>query len=208
MTQSERAAFADQVNVSRETLERLDIYADLLERWTGKINLVSKGTLGELWTRHFLDSAQLLDLAPQGKAWADLGSGGGFPGAVVAVIAAELRPRMRVTLVEADQRKAAFLRTILRETGVMGRVLASRIESLEPLGADILSARALASLDHLLGYAQRHLKPSGRALFMKGEKAEEEIAEALERWRFDCERYVSKTDKDAVILSIGDIERV
>lgn len=208
MTQSGRAAFADQGNVSRETLERLDTYADLLERWTSKINLVSKNTLTQLWTRHFLDSAQLLELAPEGNTWVDLGSGGGFPGAVVAVIGAELRPEMSVTLIEADQRKAAFLRTVLRETGIRGRVIASRIENLEPLGADILSARALAPLDQLLGFAERHLAQRGRAVFMKGEKADEEIAEALERWRFDCERYVSKTDKDAVILSIGDIERV
>ena len=128
MINDPRSDFAAQSNVSRETLERLDVYADLLRRWTRKINLVSKGSLEGLWTRHFLDSAQLLTLAPESSvSWADLGSGGGFPGAVVAVLAAETRPDLKVTLVESDQRKAVFLRTVLRETGVAGDVLTARI---------------------------------------------------------------------------------
>ncbi len=203
-----RAEFATATNVSRETLRRLDIYADLLSRWTAKINLVAPTTLEALWRRHFLDSAQLLSLAPGGNKWADLGSGGGFPGAVIAIIAAEQRPGLQVTLVESDQRKAAFLRNVARETATPMVVKCDRVKNLEPLDADILSARALAPLRTLLGMAHLHLAPTGRALFPKGKKAGEEIAEALEHWRFDCERYDSKTDDEAVILSIGDIERV
>ncbi len=203
-----RSEFADKMNVSRETLARLDLYADLLQRWTKKINLVSSSTLDALWTRHFLDSAQLFKVAPKGGTWVDLGSGGGFPGAVVAVLAADSQSDLKVTLVESDQRKAAFLRTVLREMGVSACVLADRVERLEPMNADVLSARALASLEVLLGFAERHLVPTGRAVFPKGEKARDEIRDALEHWRFDCETYNSKTDPEAVILSIGDIQRV
>ncbi len=159
MKNNARAEFVEQTNVSRETLQRLDVYADLLRRWTCKINLISKSSLDVLWERHFLDSAQLLTFAPStARIWVDLGSGGGFPGAVVAVLAAEMRPDLRVTLVEADQRKAVFLRTLLRETGVAGDVLAKRIEELPPLCADILSARALASLSDLLEFGHNTLR--------------------------------------------------
>lgn len=203
-----RAEFAAKTNVSRETLQRLDIYAELLRKWTSKINLVAASTLDSLWLRHFLDSAQAFGLAPEGQHWVDLGSGGGFPGVVIAVMAQDMRPELRVTLVEADQRKATFLRNVLRETGAEGTVVARRVEEIEPLQASILSARALAPLEDLLLFSERHLAKDGCALFLKGKKAKKEVALALERWRFDCETHASKTDKDAVILKIGDIERV
>lgn len=208
MKNDTRAWAVDQLNVSRETLERLDIYASLLERWTQKINLVSAQTVEQLWTRHFLDSAQLLDMAPSASKWVDLGSGGGFPGAVVAVLSVEKRPGLDVSMIEADQRKAAFLRAVLRETGVAATVIAERIEDVPPLKADVLSARALAPLPKLLEFASLHLANDGRALFLKGQKADAEVRDALERWRFDCETYTSKTDPEAVVLSIGDIQRV
>ncbi|AZQ69447.1 16S rRNA (guanine(527)-N(7))-methyltransferase RsmG [Silicimonas algicola] len=196
-------------NVSRETYLRLSIYENLLQKWTARINLVGSGTLADVWQRHFVDSAQLWKLGPDGgKVWADLGSGGGFPGAVIAIIAAEACPEMRVTLIESDQRKAAFLRAVARETGVAFNVAAHRIEEIDPLNADIISARALGSLDKLLEYAKRHMAPGGTALFMKGAKADDEIATALDRWKFRCEKTVSATDPAAVILKIGDIERV
>jgi len=195
-------------NVSRETYERLSIYENLLQKWTARINLVASGTLPDVWKRHFADSAQLWKIGQDGsQAWADLGSGGGFPGAVIAIIAAEARPDMIVTLVESDQRKAVFLRTVARETGVALNVIAGRIEEIDPLNADVISARALGSLDELLKYAMRHLASDGIALFMKGAKADEEIATALDRWRFRCEKIASITDPTAVILKIGDIER-
>ena len=200
--------FQSRTHVSRETLERLEVYASLVERWTKRINLISPNTLSDLWTRHFLDSAQLLKAAPKSaRSWVDLGSGAGFPGAVVAILTADA-PGPKVTLVESDQRKAAFLRAVSRETGVGFSVICRRIEDIDPLRADIVSARALAPLDKLLGYAERHLAPGGRALFPKGQKAGQEVAEALEHWRFDCESHPSETDPEAVILSIGDIERV
>jgi 16S rRNA (guanine527-N7)-methyltransferase len=203
----ERAGFLAQVDVSRETLARLDTYAALLTKWNPAINLVAPSTLGQLWTRHFLDSAQVLEIAPDGQSWLDIGTGGGFPGLIVAILAAEKRPDLRVTCIESDLRKATFLRTVARETGVEVEVISKRIEQVEPLGADILSARALASLTQLLGFAERHLSPDGRALFLKGANHASEVKEALEMWSFQADTYSSKTSSEAVILSLGDIHR-
>lgn len=204
-----QGVFAAEVDVSRETSERLALYAALLEKWNPAINLVSRGTLANLWSRHFLDSAQIFELRPVDAGhWADLGSGGGFPGLVVAILAAEVAPDLRFTLVESDQRKATFLRTVLRETGVSADVRAERIETLAPLGADILSARALAPLTRLLDYASRHLSPAGRALFLKGATHAQEVDDALAHWRFDVQKFPSRTEPDSVILKIGGIARV
>lgn len=196
-------------DVSRETLDRLAIYHDLLLKWGTRINLVSRGTLDDAWSRHFVDSAQVFELAPpDARTWADLGSGAGFPGLVVAILAADLRPALRVRLIEADQRKAAFLRTVCRETGVSADIVAERIESATPSEADVVSARALAPLAPLLAMAERHLRPGGVCLFPKGARYRDEVAEALETYTFDCENYPSKTDAESVILKIGDIGRV
>lgn len=196
-------------DVSRETAGRLAEYAALLRAWNPKINLVSKQTLADLETRHLADSAQLLALAPaEATTWADLGSGGGFPGLVVAILAAEQRPALRVTLVESDQRKAVFLRAVAQRTAVPVTVLAERIESVPPLKSDVLSARALAPLTSLLDHAHRHLRAGGTALFPKGANWRVEVDEALERWRFRCENLPSATSPEGAILRIGDIHRV
>ncbi|WP_010141502.1 16S rRNA (guanine(527)-N(7))-methyltransferase RsmG [Oceanicola sp. S124] len=195
-------------NVSRETLERLDTYAALLEKWNPRINLVARSTIPELWTRHLLDSTQVLAQAGAFQHWVDLGSGGGFPGLVVAILAAESHSDARFTLIESDQRKCAFLRQVARECGLKPTILAERIESVAHQGADILSARALASLDQLLGFAELHLKSDGTALFPKGARWKEEVAAAESHWRFHCEPVRSTTESEAVILKIGGIERV
>lgn len=206
---SDRPDLVRELDVSRETFERLEAYVALLMKWNSKINLVSSSNLDNVWIRHVLDSAQALDIAPtEATRWSDFGSGGGFPGAVVAIIAAEKRPHLQVTLVESDQRKAAFLRTVARTVGIKMRVIATRIEALEPLHADIVSARALAPLRELLALTKPHLTSGGAAIFLKGAGASQEVEVALETWRFDCEAFSSKTDADAVILKIGGIERV
>ncbi|MBN9886087.1 16S rRNA (guanine(527)-N(7))-methyltransferase RsmG [Salipiger abyssi] len=197
------------LDVSRETLDRLTHLSALLEKWSSKINLVSRATLEDLWTRHIVDSAQIFQ-SPRHHTglWADLGSGGGFPGLVIAILAEELAPELDVTLVESDQRKAVFLRTALRETGVSGRVLVGRIEEIPPLKANILSARALADLPTLLSFTDRHLSPSGQALFLKGANWKKEVAAAGESWKFSCERRTSITDPNAVVLTIGALTHV
>ena len=190
--------------VSRETLPRLEAFATLLERWSAKINLVAPSTLGDVWTRHILDSAQLIGLARKGaKTWCDIGSGAGFPGLIVAIC----RPELDVTLIEADQRKAAFLRAAIREAGVSAKVVAERSEAVDPCQADIVSARAFAPLHDLLEHVSRHLAQGGQALLLKGQRADEEIIRALESWRFDCEKHPSHSDPTGVVLEIRNIER-
>lgn len=197
------------MDVSRETEERLRQYLDLLEIWTARINLVSKASLADGWRRHIVDSAQLLHHAPEGWThWVDLGSGGGLPGVVIAILAHDAAPGRQITLVESDARKAAFLRTALRETGVTAEVIAMRIEDVPPLGADVLSARALAPLPRLLELSAPHMSPGAVALFPKGRNAETELKDALDRWSFACEKLSSETDPESAILKIGDLERV
>lgn len=202
-------AFRSRFDVSRETVGRLETYRSLLARWNPRINLVARSTLDKVWDRHFTDSAQLFALRPDGaRHWADLGSGGGFPGLVIAILAAEGAPDLRVTLVESDQRKCAFLATVLRETGVSATILAQRIESVPPLGADVVSARALAPLETLVGYARRHLAPGGRALFLKGESLAAELDIARRSWRFSQETVPSLTDPSAAVVVMKDIANV
>jgi len=202
-------AFFERYDVSRETIVRLEKLEAVLRKWNPAINLVSPQTLDQIWTRHFLDSAQLLDIIPQPpQHWADLGSGGGFPGLVVCLLAAEKFPQMKTTLVESDKRKAAFLLTALRELGLKAEVLAARIEALPPLGADVLSARALAPLEQLLSFAERHLGPEGIAVFPKGNRWREEVALAQKTWSFSYEPKPSATDPDSVVLIIKGLQRV
>lgn len=201
--------FQKATNVSRETLERLEKYAELLLKWNPAINLVSKSTLKDLWSRHMLDSAQIFSLAPKtATRWVDLGSGGGFPGLVVAAMAKESRPDLCVTLVESDQRKAAFLRTVSRELALDTQILSQRIEDLTEISADVVSARALAGLPRLLSWSETLLRPGGVCLFPKGATVEKEIQEALASWSFVAEKFPSRTDSNATILRIGEFRRV
>lgn len=195
-------------DVSRETKERLSHYAALLEKWNPRINLVSRASLSDLATRHFEDSAQLHDLAAHPVAhWADIGSGGGFPGLVIAILARETGSPAHMTLVESDARKSAFLRTVIRQTDIAATVRTARIEETEPLGADILSARALADLPTLLGFANRHLGPGGTALFPKGATWQQELSDAQSKWQFSHSVDKSRTDPAAVILRVTGVSR-
>jgi len=200
---------AEDLNVSRETFEALRVYADLLEKWNPKINLVSRASLSELWTRHIMDSAQLMSLAPNPcKTWVDLGSGGGFPGLVIAIMALESGSPKEVILIESDARKCAFLRTVIRETGAKATVMNQRIEKTDPLNADVLTARALADLADLLGFADRHLAADGTALFPKGVQWEKELSDAQSLWNFNYRVDTSLTEVGPVILSVTGVSRV
>lgn len=193
-------------DVSRETLDHLEAYAALVRKWNPKINLVSKASLPDLWERHIVDSVQTVRIPNCNGHWVDLGSGGGFPGIVAAILG--IGQEAHFTLVESDQRKSAFLRTVIRELKLNAKVETARIEEIASLEADILSARALSDLDQLLGFAERHLKPGGSALFPKGAKWREEVAQAKRNWAFTLTPIPSKTDPEAAILKIEDIERV
>ncbi len=192
----------DWLNVSRETIEKLDHYMAEVLRWNPAINLVSKSSLADIWQRHVLDSAQLFPLAESQGKWADFGAGGGFPGIVLAIMGA---PHM--ILVESDQRKATFLRQTARQLSLSVSVIAKRIDAIDPLVAETVSARALASLTDLFGHVTPHLVPHGRAIFPKGRGFEEELKLAEADWAFDATRIPSRTDSEAAILLIENIRR-
>jgi 16S rRNA (guanine527-N7)-methyltransferase len=195
------------LNVSRETFDKLAAFAELVRKWNPKINLVSKNSLDDLWQRHILDSVQVFELAEGEGHWVDLGSGGGFPGIVVAILNQEAQT-FQVTMVESDQRKCAFLRTAIRELGLTALVKTERIEQLDGLGADILSARALADLTQLLDFTELHLNSDGTALFPKGQNWRSEDSDAKQVWSYALEAVESKTNPTAAILKIKDITRV
>jgi 16S rRNA (guanine527-N7)-methyltransferase len=189
-------------NVSRETLERLATYHELLHKWQARINLVSANTLPDAWRRHFIDSAQLWPLLPkEAKVITDLGSGAGFPGLVLAILGQE-RAGFRVHLVESDQRKGAFLREVIRATGAPAEVHTVRIEQAEPWVSDVVTARALAPLDRLLPLAAPFLGPGGVALFLKGKSAQSELTAAREWGTFESGLTPSHTDPDGSVVSL------
>lgn len=196
------------MNVSRETTEKLERYISLLRKWNSKINLVSPSSLEDAASRHLRDSLQILDLRKNYTGHVvDLGSGGGFPGAVIAIALSDIVPHAQVTLIESDQRKCVFLRTVSRETNTTFTVLNERIENAAPQAADFVTARALAPLGDLLSFAERHMLPNGTAFFLKGETWEEEMAQAQKQWNFRYGAHKSVTNPSAVILEIGDLSR-
>lgn len=201
------AEFSREFDVSRETCQRLEAYIALLTRWNARINLVAPATIKTAWTRHVADSAQLLDLAPESaSSWLDLGSGAGLPGLPVAALAAEKAPDLHVTLVESDTRKAAFLATAAREMDLDVTVEPHRIEALTPRPYDVVSARALAPLGRLCALAHRF---SGRGtvfLFPKGARVDSELTAATAGWHIRAERIASRTDPEATVLRIVELE--
>ena len=197
------------LDVSRETSEKLASYVALIQKWNKAINLISRSSEADIWQRHIADSAQLAQHLPSGpRLWLDLGSGAGLPGIVLAIIAAEVAPSLRFELVEVDQRKATFLRQVSRELGLNVTVLTERIEALTPRLADVVSARALASLSDLCNFAERHLDADGIAVFLKGAGAEAEIEVARRKWSFNLESFPSKTSADALVLKLKKIRHV
>ncbi len=193
----------ENLPVSRETGERLACYAELLQKWNPRINLVSPRDIENLWERHILDSLQLLPLLKGHKRFTDMGSGGGFPGVVLG-IAADIPG----VLIEADQRKAAFLREAARVSGARREVVASRLEQAQVPPAPVVTARALAPLSRLLEWAFPLLEAGGRCLFLKGQQAAQEIREAEQDWRMDIRTYPSQTASDGVILEVSNFNRV
>jgi 16S rRNA (guanine527-N7)-methyltransferase len=199
--------FRAKINVSRETLARLKLYEEILRRWQPKINLVSQDSLDALWTRHMLDSAQLIEHIPSStNTITDLGSGAGFPGLVIAIITG-----VKMHLVESDSRKSAFLREVIRQTEAPAEIHNGRAEDIAPWSSDIVTARALAPLTKLLAYAAPFLRPpsgsetsdgSSICLFLKGAAWRDELTEAQKSWHIQCQDVVSITDPMGRILII------
>ena len=194
--------FAAKTGVSRETLARLKAYADILVDWNARHNLVAKSTLPDLWSRHFWDSAQLAPLIPSSaRSLADLGSGAGFPGLVLAA----LRPELSVTLHEATTKKCAFLQLAAERMGIPVAVQNARLEDLSPGRFDVVTARALAPLPQLLGYAQKFVGPNSVCLFLKGQNVGAELTEAHKYWNIKASQVPSQTDLSAAIVVVREL---
>jgi 16S rRNA (guanine527-N7)-methyltransferase len=195
--------------VSRETEQRLDRYVGLLLQWQAKTNLVAPSTLPNLWTRHVADSLQLLTIAPAAKVWADLGSGGGFPGVVLACALAETSGAM-VHLVERNAKKAAFLREALRVSASPGIVHLGEIGDIVDRitgPVDCVTARALAPLHQLIGFAEPLLRRRAKALFLKGQDVEAELTETTKYWNIQPKLHSSRSGGQGWIVELDHIER-
>ncbi len=199
--------FAAATGVSRETLAKLKVYVDLLTDWNSRHNLVSKASLEEVWRRHIWDSAQLAPLIPpEAKTLADMGSGAGFPGLVLAIM---LEERVKVTLFEATRKKAEFLRAVAERLGLAVHISNHRIENAPKKPPnDVITARACASLHELLGYAQRFAGPGTVCLFLKGQNVGGELTEARKKWRIRVRQHPSLTHPFGTILEIRGLVRV
>ncbi len=206
MSEDARAAFAAEFNVSRETLARLDRYAELLAEWQQRMNLVAPSTLPHIWDRHFRDSAQLLAIAGTGQRWLDIGAGGGFPGLVLAI----LDPSARFTLVESITKKCRFLTEVASETGTLAQVTIAnqRVETLARGDFTVITARAAAALDVLFDWSVRFARPGTRWILPKGRNVQEELATAAKRFHFAHELIPSRTDSDARIVLATDLRPI
>ena len=193
--------------VSRETQDRLEHFAGLFHKWASRINLVAPSTVDELWKRHIADSAQLFQIQPLPATWVDLGSGGGFPGVITAILMTETKGGW-VHLVESNQKKAAFLRVALMETGARGTVHPVRIDAAASQipSCDFLSARALSELDMLLQHSSPWLSETGaRGYFHKGREYQREISKARGTWNFDLVEHSSAVESDSIILEVSNL---
>ena len=199
----DRAGFSTRFDVPRETIDKLDTYAALLSEWQTRMNLVGPSTLPHIWHRHFADSAQLLPIAGRGKRWLDIGAGAGFPGLVIAT----LDPDARITLVESIAKKCRFLETVAEALQLGDRVTVEnrRIEALPRQPFDVITARALASLDKLLAWGRPFATPSTLWLLPKGMRWSEEVTGAEQQFRFSLAHQPSLTDDQARLLLIRQV---
>ena len=198
--------FVKSLNVSRETLNGFYEYETLLSKWNKKINLVSKNTLVDIWERHFLDSGQIIKhVEASGKRWVDVGSGAGFPGLVVALLLRDRKIDCDLVLVEKNPKKGFFLNEVIRKLNLSVEVINDNIDTLEPLNADILTARAFSELNNLIEIAFRHRKREGICLFLKGENYRIELDKTLNYWFFDYDVVDSLSSSSGKIIRVKKI---
>ena len=201
-----RNEFIKSLNVSRETLKGFYEYKTLLSKWNEKINLVSKNTLVDIWERHFLDSGQIIKhVEASGKIWVDVGSGAGFPGLVVALLLRDRKIDCNLVLVEKNPKKGFFLNEVIRKLNLNVEVVNDNIYTLEPLNADILTARAFSELNNLIEISFRHRKRDGLCLFLKGENYRFELDKTLNYWFFDYDVVESLSSSSGKIIRVKKI---
>ena len=198
--------FVKSLNVSRETLNGFYEYKTLLSKWNEKINLVSKNTLVDIWERHFLDSGQIIKhVEVSGKRWVDVGSGAGFPGLVVALLLRDRKIDCDLVVVEKNPKKVFFLNEVIRKLNLNVEVVNDNIYTLEPLNADILTARAFSELNNLIEISFRHRKKEGLCLFLKGENYRFELDKTLNYWFFDYDVVSSLSSSSGKIIRVKKI---
>ena len=195
----------DYVDVSRETLDRLQVIVRELDEWRHKINLIGPSEFDQVWRRHVLDSLQLAPFIPSDGHTIDLGSGSGFPALVLAANFSHQDAQM--TMVESVGKKCAFLRAAVQAANLPGKVVQGRVEAINPVQAHCVTARAFAPLPKLLAYAEPWLTNGAYGIIPKGRRWEEELTDALESWRFSYEAIPSVTG-DGAILRISEVSRV
>jgi 16S rRNA (guanine527-N7)-methyltransferase len=201
MLSKKQMSLLDEWDVSRETVSKLKIYHELLLKWNKKINLIAPSTACDIWQRHFFDSLQCLPLLDGKESKiVDLGSGAGFPALPLSASGFS-----NITLIESDERKGHFLKMVIRELSLSANIITDRIENIEPLRANMITARACASLDALLSYAKPHLNKGGKCIFLKGKNAQEEIKLARQNHQFDAIIHKSFTDPEGCILEIQNL---
>lgn len=196
-------------SVSRETLERLKVYETSLHEWQKKFNLVSNASLEDAWNRHFLDSMQLFNFIPKtARSLCDFGSGAGFPGMVLAIMAKEKTPYLKVNLIESIKKKTLYLNEVNKITEANAVIINDRIENIPPQSFDVITSRAMASLKDLLNYTKKFFGKNTVCIFPKGKSYAEEIAEAEKFWKFDCKIVPSEMSSEGVILIITNLSAI
>jgi 16S rRNA (guanine527-N7)-methyltransferase len=206
---NDRARALKLTPVSRETLVRLDRFVELLLQWQSRINLIAPSTIPKTWTRHIADSLQLLDFAPNARAWVDFGSGGGFPAIPIACALAD-RPEGNLYLVESNSKKAAFLRETARILGLSAEIRTERAENFGESWmdkADVVSARALAPLKTLCDQAFPLIERGALGLFLKGQDVDAELTEAAKYWKISATKAPSKTSSEGCIVVVRGLKR-
>jgi len=201
------AAFQRLTDATPAQMTDLERYRALLAEWNEVMNLVGPSALDQFWLRHAYDSAQLLDLETDAVAWADIGAGAGFPGVILAILL-KGRPGAQVHLIESLAKRCRFLQAVADALDLPVEVHNARAESLRLTGIDVVTARACAPLDKLLGYAVPFLRSGARGLFLKGRDVEAEVAAASQAWRFEASMIQSKSDPSGRIVSVGRLARV
>ncbi len=201
--------FMEKYNVSRETFSKLKLYEALLKEWQLKFNLVSKSSLDDAWNRHFEDSVQLFKYIPENaKVLYDFGSGAGFPAMVLAIMANEKTPYLKVKLIESIGKKTLYLNEVKKQTNTDVEIINDRIENIKPEKADVITSRAMASLVQLLEYTKKFCNKKTICIFPKGKKFQEEIDEARKKFNFDCQVYDSEISSEGKVLIISNISKI
>lgn len=207
MTVRTREDFQARTGASGQRMAELDRFLEMLTETNAVMNLVGPDTLPDFWSRHAWDSAQLLETVPEARTWADLGAGAGFPGLILAILLKD-SPDAHIWLIDSLGKRCRFLSAVVETLELPATVIHGRAEDQRDIAVDVVTARAVAPMERLLGYAQPYMERGAQAVFLKGERAEEELREARKSWQFSSDLRPSQSDPRGRIVHIGSVRRV